>query len=211
MSRQIVIVTGGSRGIGAATARLLGREKASVVVNYRNARAEADAVADDIKAAGGDALAVQGDVGKEDDILRLFAETDRGSGMWPVFAARTAATTAVLGVALVLVVRRRPARLPHGRTIALAVAAGALDEARALQRLGLDPAFPAMKAIGVREFLDHFAGKLSLQEAIAAVKTETRRYAKRQTTWMRGQMADWPRITAETAEAQWIALQAFTP
>ena len=38
---QIVIVTGGSRGIGAATARLLGREKASVVVNYRNAKAEA--------------------------------------------------------------------------------------------------------------------------------------------------------------------------
>ena len=41
---QIVIVTGGSRGIGAATARLLGRDKASVVVNYRNAKAEADAV-----------------------------------------------------------------------------------------------------------------------------------------------------------------------
>src|SRR5256885_2378681 len=72
MSRQIVIVTGASRGIGAATARLLGREKAAVVVNYRNARAEADAVVNDIQLSGGEAFALQGDVGKEDDVLRLF-------------------------------------------------------------------------------------------------------------------------------------------
>ena len=77
---QIVIVTGGSRGIGAATARLLGHEKASVVVNYRNAKAEADAVVRDIAASGGSAIAIQGDVGSEDDILRLFAETDRAFG-----------------------------------------------------------------------------------------------------------------------------------
>src|SRR5205814_8311319 len=77
---QIVIVTGGSRGIGAATARLLGRGKAAVVVNYRNARAEADAVVNDIKASGGDAFAIQADVGNEDDVLHLFAETDRAFG-----------------------------------------------------------------------------------------------------------------------------------
>ena len=78
--RAIVIVTGGSRGIGAATARLLGREKACVAVNYRAARDQADAVVRDIKASGGDALAVQADVGNEDDIVRLFAETDRAFG-----------------------------------------------------------------------------------------------------------------------------------
>ena len=86
--------------------------------------------------------------------------------------------------------------LLHKRVAARAdrmVAAGALDEVRALQRLGLDPALPAMKAIGVREFRDHFAGKLSLEEAVAAVKTETRRYAKRQATWFRNQMSDWRR------------------
>jgi NAD(P)-dependent dehydrogenase (short-subunit alcohol dehydrogenase family) len=77
---KIVIVTGGSRGIGAATARLLGHEKARVVVNYRAAKDAADAVVTDIKAAGGDALAVQGDIGREEDILRLFAETDRAFG-----------------------------------------------------------------------------------------------------------------------------------
>ena len=68
---------------------------------------------------------------------------------------------------------------------------GAIEEALALGRLGLSPDLPAMKAIGVRQFLDHDAGKLTLAEALAAVKTETRRYAKRQVTWFRHQMADW--------------------
>ena len=77
---EIVIVTGGSRGIGAATARLLGEQKATVVVNYRKAKAEADAVVRDVESSGGRAIAVQGDMGNEDDILRLFAETDRVFG-----------------------------------------------------------------------------------------------------------------------------------
>jgi tRNA dimethylallyltransferase len=74
---------------------------------------------------------------------------------------------------------------------------GALEEARSLGRLGrlgLSPDLPAMKAIGVRQFLDHDLGKLTLAEAVAAVKTETRRYAKRQFTWFRHQMQDWPRL-----------------
>ena len=80
MSGQVVIVTGGSRGIGAATARLLGREKAAVVVNYRSAKTEADVVVRDIEASGGRAFAIQGDMGSEPDILRVFAETDRAFG-----------------------------------------------------------------------------------------------------------------------------------
>jgi tRNA dimethylallyltransferase len=71
---------------------------------------------------------------------------------------------------------------------------GAIEEAVALGRLGLSRDLPAMKAIGVRQLLDYAAGKLTLAEALAAVKTETRRYAKRQATWFRNQMADWPRI-----------------
>ena len=51
-----------------------------------------------------------------------------------------------------------------------------------------------MKAIGVRQLIDHAAGKVSLDEALAAIRTETRRYAKRQMTWFRNQMADWPQV-----------------
>ena len=80
MSQQVVIVTGASRGIGAATARLLGEQKASVVVNYRNAKDQADSVVRDIEASGGRATAVQGDMGNEADILRLFTESDRAFG-----------------------------------------------------------------------------------------------------------------------------------
>src|ERR1700674_4470275 len=78
--REVVIVTGASRGIGAATVRLLGARGADVIVNYRTEQAAADAVVGDIKAAGGRALAVAADVGVEADVLRLFAETDRAVG-----------------------------------------------------------------------------------------------------------------------------------
>ena len=77
---QVIIVTGASRGIGAATARLLGQQGASVTVNYRAARPAADVVVRDIEASGGRAIAVQGDMGSEDDILRMFAESDRTFG-----------------------------------------------------------------------------------------------------------------------------------
>jgi tRNA dimethylallyltransferase len=83
------------------------------------------------------------------------------------------------------------------------VGAGALGEVEALAARDLDPALPAMKAVGVREFAAHLRGEASLAEALAAAQRETRRYAKRQLTWMRGQMADWPRITAPDAEDQW--------
>ena len=84
----------------------------------------------------------------------------------------------------------------HGRIGARAeemVRGGGLAEAAAIGGLGLNSELPAMKAIGVRELLDHLAGNTSLDEAIAAMKTETRRYAKRQETWFRNQMGDWER------------------
>lgn len=77
---QVVIVTGASRGIGAATARQLGREGAAVLVNYRSEEARAHEVVGDIIAAGGKAIAVKGDVGSEADILHMFAECDRVFG-----------------------------------------------------------------------------------------------------------------------------------
>jgi tRNA dimethylallyltransferase len=76
---------------------------------------------------------------------------------------------------------------------------GALEEVAALAALGLDPELPAMKAIGVRELMALQAGVLSREEALTAIAAETRRYAKRQMTWFRNKMADWPRLSNASA------------
>lgn len=68
---------------------------------------------------------------------------------------------------------------------------GALEEVRALVLLGLDPNLPAMRAHGVRELAEYLAGAASLDAAIETSKTESRRYAKRQMTWLRRFMQDW--------------------
>ena len=76
----VMIVTGGARGIGAATARLAGARGYAVCVNYlRNAEA-AHHVVDDIRDAGGRAIALQGDVAREADVVRLFDDTVRQFG-----------------------------------------------------------------------------------------------------------------------------------
>ncbi len=64
---------------------------------------------------------------------------------------------------------------------------GALDEVRALMALDLDPALPAMKAIGVPEFAAHLRGETSLEAALDLAAVSTRQYAKRQSTWFRNQ------------------------
>jgi tRNA dimethylallyltransferase len=68
------------------------------------------------------------------------------------------------------------------------LAAGALDEASALSAQGLDPGLPLMKAVGLRELLRHLSGEISLAEACRLGQQATRRYAKRQLTWIRHQM-----------------------
>ncbi len=69
---------------------------------------------------------------------------------------------------------------------------GAVDEVRAFLQRGLDPALPAMKAIGVDEIGGFLRSERTLDDAIDRSKQRTRQYAKRQLTWMRNQMADWP-------------------
>jgi len=88
---------------------------------------------------------------------------------------------------------------------------GALAEVAALAARNLPPDLPAMKAVGLREFAAHLRGETGLDEALDAARRETRRYAKRQSTWLRGQMADWPRITAIDPEAQWRQFLALSP
>ncbi|MBN8528332.1 MAG: tRNA (adenosine(37)-N6)-dimethylallyltransferase MiaA [Caulobacterales bacterium] len=79
------------------------------------------------------------------------------------------------------------------RRVDVMIQTGALDEVRALAARRLDPALPAMKAVGVRELSAHLAGEMTLDDAVAAMKQATRNYAKRQLTWFRNQTADWPR------------------
>jgi tRNA dimethylallyltransferase len=75
------------------------------------------------------------------------------------------------------------------------VAAGALAEVEGLLALHLPPDLPVMKAIGVVPLARVLSGAISMEAATAEMKTETRRYAKRQLTWFRNQMAGWPRIS----------------
>ncbi len=71
---------------------------------------------------------------------------------------------------------------------------GALDEVRALAARRLDPTLPAMRALGVAELIAYLDGDLAWEDAIEQAKTGTRRYAKRQSTWFRNQVADALRI-----------------
>lgn len=80
------------------------------------------------------------------------------------------------------------------------LAEGSLDEARALARRGLDPLLPAMKAHGVPWLIRHLRGEIPLAEAVEKAKQDTRHYAKRQFTWFRHQLADWPQVAPEDAK-----------
>ena len=76
----VAIVTGASRGIGAAVAKLLGANEYRVCVNYREGRDAAEGVAADIVRAGGEALAIQADVADHDAVRRLFENVDERLG-----------------------------------------------------------------------------------------------------------------------------------
>ena len=77
---KALLVTGGGRGIGAATARLAAERGWAVCVNYRRDRAAAEGVASDIERAGGRALAFGADVSSEGEVARLFDQAERALG-----------------------------------------------------------------------------------------------------------------------------------
>ncbi|EDY39514.1 7-alpha-hydroxysteroid dehydrogenase [Cyanobium sp. PCC 7001] len=80
LHRKVALVTGASRGIGAAVAKQLGEAGAAVIVNYASNRGGADAVVRSIEARGGRAVAIQADVGDAAGVERLFREADDAFG-----------------------------------------------------------------------------------------------------------------------------------
>jgi len=87
---EIMIVTGGSRGIGAATARLAAKAGYDVCINYVRDAAAAEGVAGEVRAAGRRALVVQADVAKEPDVERMFRAADRELGRLTVLVNNAA-------------------------------------------------------------------------------------------------------------------------
>jgi tRNA dimethylallyltransferase len=128
------------------------------------------------------------------EVLRA---TGRGLADWhagtaPPLLPRARAQPVVLEVAPELLAARIDARFDA------MMDAGALAEVAAeLPRW--DPARPSARAIGAAELAAHLRGEMELAEAVAAAKTATRRYAKRQRTWMRNRLADWQRIAPPRA------------
>src|SRR5215831_3114963 len=80
LNGKVAVVTGASKGIGAAIAEKFGAEGAKVIVNYARDKAGAEKVAGKIQKAGGEASVVQADVSSAKDIKRLFDETKRAFG-----------------------------------------------------------------------------------------------------------------------------------
>ena len=97
MNQQVLLVTGGGRGIGAATALLAARRGYAVAVNYASNSLAADEVVRAIRAAGGKAIAVQADVGDETQVMAMFEQVD----------ARLGRLTALVNSAGVVDVRAR--------------------------------------------------------------------------------------------------------
>ncbi|MDN3616576.1 SDR family oxidoreductase [Vibrio gallaecicus] len=77
---KVAIVTGGGRGIGAATAQLFASKGYSVCINYKSNAETADALAEQITASGGKCMTVQADVSSEADVVRMFATVDKEFG-----------------------------------------------------------------------------------------------------------------------------------
>ncbi len=119
--------------------------------------------------------------------MEVHAATGRPLGAWLADGNKPALEGVAYRIAVVAPPRETLYAAIDARFEAM-VEDGALEEVRGLMALGLDPALPAMKAVGVRELAGYLAGERTLKDAVAAAQQASRNYAKRQTTWFRHQL-----------------------
>lgn len=131
--------------------------------------------------------------------LEVMAATGRSLAAWQAEATAAPFLPASAGPRLVLETDRALLRRRIDARFAAMLEAGALDEVAALAARHLDPARPVLKAHGVPALMRHLDGALDRAAAMAEGQSDTRRYAKRQETFFRHQMGDWPRARAEDA------------
>jgi len=123
--------------------------------------------------------------------LEVLEATGRSLGAWQEEAQLIAPLAGVEARRILIELPRDVLYARAERRFDQMIKEGAVAEVKALLALKLDPAMPAMKAIGIPELADHIRGETSLTEAVTAAKTATRHYIKRQLTWWRHQMPAW--------------------
>lgn len=123
--------------------------------------------------------------------LEVLEATGRSLEEWQDEAQLVAPMAGVSAQRLLMEVSRDELYARAERRLDQMMEQGALAEVKSLVSLKLDPALPAMKAIGVPELAAHLRGETTLAEALTAAKTATRHYIKRQLTWWRHQMPAW--------------------
>ena len=173
--KKVMVVTGGSRGIGAATARLGAAKGYAVCVNYRHNETAALAVVEEIVRDGGKAIAVAGDVGNESDVVRLFEQVDQQLG--PVTALVNNA--GILGTQM-RVQKMDAARL--GRVLTVNVIGSFLCAREAIRRMsnrqgGQGGAIVNVSSIAARlgapnEYVDYAAAKGAIDSFTIGLASE---------------------------------------
>lgn len=130
--------------------------------------------------------------------LEVVDATGRSIMQWQTEAALPAVLDPAATRRLVVEIDRGELHRRIDARFVSMVERGGSNEASALAEFGLDPALPAMRAIGVRPLIAASRGEIGLDEAIRRGQAETRQYAKRQETWFRNQMPDWERVPARS-------------
>ncbi len=136
-------------------------------------------------------------------VLRAWEVREATGRSLAAFQRATQPILAARYISLLLLPPREVLHAAIAKRCQAMVAAGALDEVRRLLSLGLDPALPAMKAVGVRELARQLAGEVSAAEALSAFVESTRQYAKRQVTWFGHQYAPAHIWDAQYSESLW--------